>query len=104
MIRKVLAVLLLSMAASACETNSTETNNGSPSPAARVSPTPAASPTIEATPVAQWKAGDKVSVVVNGKTAAAAIVSIDEKAGKATVKIEGETRERTVNLADISKP
>jgi sRNA-binding protein len=104
MFRKVLAVLLLSLAATACESNSSETNNASPSPAARISPTPAPSPTTEATPVAQWKAGDKVNVAVNGKSVAATIVSIDEKVGKATVKVEGEIKERAVNLADISKP
>jgi hypothetical protein len=104
MFRKVLAVLLLSLAATACESNSSETNNASPSPAARISPTPAPSPTTEATSAAQWKAGDKVSVAINGKSVAATIVSIDEKAGKATVKVEGETKERAVNLADISKP
>ena len=104
MIRKLLAVLLLSLAASACESNSSETNNASPSPAARISPTPAPSPTTEATSVAPWKAGDRVSVAMNGKSVAATIVSIDEKAGKATVKVEGETKERAVNLADISKP
>jgi hypothetical protein len=54
--------------------------------------------------VAPWKAGDKVSVAMNGKSVAATIVSIDEKAGKATVKVEGDTKERAVNLADVSKP
>jgi cellulase/cellobiase CelA1 len=103
MIKKVFAVLLLSLAAAACE--STETKEATPSPAAQVSPTPAPSPSVESSPAAAvaWKAGDKVKVTINGSAVAATIVSVDEKAAKATVKVGGETRERTVNLSDIAK-
>ena len=106
MFKKVFAVLLLSFAAAACDSNTTETRTASPSPVAAVSPTPAPSPSVEtsASPAAQWKAGDKVKVTTNGATVAATIVSIDEKAGKATVKVQGEPKERTVNLSDIAKP
>jgi sRNA-binding protein len=62
---------------------------------------------VEAPPpasaVAAWKAGDKVKVTINGSAVEATVVSIDEKAAKATVKVQGETKERTVNLSDIVK-
>jgi cellulase/cellobiase CelA1 len=106
MMKKVFAILLLSLTAAACESNTAETSNATPSPAAQVSPTPAPSPSLEASPAAttQWKAGDKVKVTINGSSVAATIVSIDEKAAKATVKVQGETKERTVDLATIAKP
>jgi len=103
MIKKVFAILLLSLAAAACESSPTETNNATPSPAAQISPTPAPSPSVESSPTAQWKAGDKVKVTINGAAVAATIVSVDEKAAKATVKVQGETKDRTVNLADIAR-
>jgi sRNA-binding protein len=105
MIKKVFAILLLSLAATACESNPTETNNATPSPAAQISPTPAPSPSADTSAVAPaaWKAGDKVKVTINGSAVAATIVSVDEKAAKATIKVQGETKERTVNLADIAK-
>jgi hypothetical protein len=40
---------------------------------------------------------------MNGAAVEATLVSIDEKAAKATVKVQGETKERTVNLSDIVK-
>ena len=106
MIKKVFAVVLLSLMAAACEPGPTNNNNATPSPAVQVSSTPAPSPSVEASPAApvQWKAGDKVKVTINGSAAAATIVSIDEKAAKAVVKVEGEAKERTVNLTDIAKP
>lgn len=105
MIKKVFAVLLLSLAAAACEPGPTETNNATPSPATQISPTPAPSPSVESSPTAQtqWKAGDKVKVTVDGSAVAATIVSVDEKAAKATVKVQSETKERTVNLADLAR-
>ena len=106
MMKKVFAILLLSLTAAACDSNTTETTNATPSPAVQVSPTPAPSPSLEASPVttAQWKAGDKVKVTINGSATAATIVSIDEKAAKAIVKVQGETKERTVDLTSITKP
>jgi hypothetical protein len=50
-----------------------------------------------------WKAGDKVKVTLNGSAVEATIVSIDDKAGKATIKVNGEAKDRTVNLSDIVK-
>lgn len=105
MTKKLLAVLLLSVAAAACEPNSTETTNAKPSPATQTAATPAPSPSLDVTTTApvQWKAGDKVKVTINGSAMEATIVSVDEKAGKVTVKVQGETKERTVNLSDIAK-
>jgi sRNA-binding protein len=105
MTKKLLAVLLLSVAAAACEPNSTETKDAKPSPATQTSATPAPSPSADVTTTApaQWKAGDKVKVTVNGSAMEATIVSVDEKAAKAIVKVQGETKERTVNFADIVK-
>ena len=103
MINKVFAVLLLALLATACEPSPAENTNATPSPAAQISPTPAPSPSIESGPAAQWKAGDKVKVTVDGSAVAATIVSVDEKAGTATVKVQGETKERTVKFADIAK-
>jgi hypothetical protein len=53
--------------------------------------------------MAQLKTGDKVKISVNGAATEATVVSVDEKAGKATVKVQGETKERTVNLSEIVK-
>jgi hypothetical protein len=105
MTRKLFAVLLLSATAAACEPNSTETRDVKPSPATQTSATPAPSPSadVSVTAPVQWKAGDKVKVTINGSLVEAAIVSVDEKAGKVTVKVQGDTKERTVNLSDIAK-
>ena len=105
MTKKLFVVLLLSVAAAACEPNSTETKDVKPSPAAQTAATPAPSPSIDVSTTApvQWKAGDKVKVTVNGSAMEATIVSVDEKAAKAVVKVQGETKERTVNFTDIGK-
>jgi sRNA-binding protein len=102
MIKKIFAVLLLSLTAAACESSPAEKTNATPSPAVQISPTPAPSPSLESS-ATQWKAGDKVKVTVNGSAVDATIVSIDEKAGYATVKVQGETKERTVKFTDIAK-
>ena len=104
MTTKILAVLTLALFISACEPNSNETTP-SPSPTAQPAATAAPSPSLEpaaAAPVAS-KAGDKVKVTINGSAVEATIVSIDEKAGKAVVKVAGETKERTVSLSEIVK-
>jgi hypothetical protein len=49
----------------------------------------------------QVKAGDKVKVSNNGTTSEATVVSVDEKLGQVTVKIQGETKEKTVAIGDI---
>jgi sRNA-binding protein len=106
MTTKLLAVLSLSVLIAACEP-ATDVTKPAASPAAQSTSTPVPSPSPEATApasaVAGWKAGDKVKVTVNGAAVEATIVSIDEKAAKATVKLQGETKERTVNLSDIVK-
>ena len=105
MTTKLIAVLALCLLIAACEP-ATDVTQPTASPAAQ-STTPAPSPSPEATApaaaVAAWKAGDKVKVTVNGAAVEATIVAVDEKAAKATVKVQGETKERTVNLSDIVK-
>ena len=106
MTMKIVAVLLLSLALTACEAGSSETNNNSntavkPSPNAPAV-TPAASAPAEASPAATLKAGDKVNVSDKGRSIDATVVSGDEKAGKVTVKIPGE-KDRAVPIADVKK-
>lgn len=107
MTTKLLAVLFLCLLIAACEPT-TDVTKPTASPATQSTSTPAPSPSVEApasaSAVAAWKAGDKVKVTINGSAVDATVVSIDEKAAKATVKVQGETKERTVNLSDILKP
>lgn len=102
MTTKLLAVIMLALLAGACESNLPETNPA-PSPATSPAATQVPSPAAEAaaTAPAALKAGDKVKVTVSGSAVEATVVSIDDKAGKATVKVQGETKERTVNLVEI---
>ena len=106
MTTKLIAVLALCVLISACEP-ATDVTKPAASPAAQSASTPAPSPSVEApapaSAVAGWKAGDKVKVTINGAAVEATVVAIDEKALKATVKVQGETKERTVNLSDIVK-
>lgn len=118
MTKKICAMLLLSLAISACDSNPAETNSNAnnananapaqvsktaPSPA-QASPTVAPSPSTEQTPApAPLKAGDKVKIMVNGSATEATVVSVDEKLGKVTVKVQGESKERTVPIADITR-
>jgi sRNA-binding protein len=106
MTTKLLAVLSLCVLIAACEPAANE-NKPEPSPAVPSTATPGPSPSPEATApasaAAALKTGDKVKVTINGAAVEAIIVSIDEKGAKATVKIHGETKERTVNLSDIVK-
>jgi protein involved in polysaccharide export with SLBB domain len=105
MTTKILAVLALALFISACEPTSTETNPA-PSPTAQPAATPASTLSTEADhPAANvaFKAGDKVKVTINGSAVEAVIVSVDDKAGKAVVKVAGETKERNVTLSEIVK-
>lgn len=104
MTMKVLGVLCLALVLGACESISPETKP-EPSPAAQATPAQAPSPSAEATVAAPtaWKVGDKVKATINGAPVDATIVSIDEKAAKATIKVQGEAKERTVNLSEIVK-
>ena len=91
MTTKILAVLALALFISACESTQPEAQP-TPSPAVQSAATPASTPATETTPTAKiaLKAGDKVKVTVNGSTVEATIVSIDDKASKAVVKVVGE--------------
>jgi|SRR5262249_42421308 len=105
MTTKIFAVLALALLISACEPASTETNP-TPSPTVQQAATPASTSSAETdhpAPNIAFKAGDKVKVTINGAAVQATIVSFDEKAGKAVVKVAGETKERTVNLSEIVK-
>ena len=108
MTRTIFAVLLLSLSIAACEpappepnsnANSTANANGQASPAPVQSPVSMASPS--ATP--QLKAGDKVKVTISGVISEATVVSMDEKTEQVTVKLQGETKEKTVAIRDIVK-
>jgi hypothetical protein len=44
-----------------------------------------------------------VKVTINGTATDATVVSVDEKAGKVTVKVQGQKEEKTVALADVTK-
>jgi len=105
--KKILAIALLSLAISACESSPAD-NSNSNSPASTptvATPTPVAT-TPEASPAAkaEIKAGDKVKVTINGAATEATVVSVDEKAGKATVKIQGQKENKIVALSEIVKP
>ena len=109
MTRKIFAVMLLSLALTACESatpdnnaNATSpakanTNNQAPSPAASTTPQP--SPTVKA----ELKAGDKVKVAKNGSFVDATVVAVDEKAGNVTVRIQGDSKDTTVSLDNVTK-
>jgi transcription antitermination factor NusG len=107
MTKKIIAMLALTLALSACESSPTENNSNSnaASPNTNTQATPAPVPTssVQSSPVVktEFKAGDKVKVTTNGLTAEATIVSVDEKAGKATVRVQGEKQDKTVAIADI---
>ena len=104
--KKLLAIALLSFALSACESSpadNSNSNNPVNKPAA-ATPAPVTT-TPEASPAAkvEIKAGDKVKVTINGAATEATVVSVDEKAGKATVKIPGQKEDKTVALSEIVK-
>jgi len=104
MTTKILVVLALALFISACEPNSNEPNPG-PSPTVQAAATPASTTSPEASPAVNvaFKAGDKVKVTINGSAVSATIVRFDDKAGTAVVKVEGETKERTVTRSEIVK-
>lgn len=114
MTKKLMAMVLLSLTLAACESAGTENNsnaNSSAKPNQPAASTPAAStpspvsPSPEASaPVkAQVKAGDKVKITIGGTVTDATVISVDEKGGKVTVKIQGQKEEKTVALADVIK-
>lgn len=107
MTRKIFAVMLLSLGLTACEPATTDNNANSPAKANTNSqaPTPAASPTPQPSPSvkAELKAGDKVKVADNGSFVDATVVAVDEKAGKVTVKLQGNGKDTTVSLDNVAK-
>ena len=109
MTKKLFAVVLLSLTLAACEPASTENNsnaNSSATPNTPAASTPAPvspSPEPSASVKPQIKAGDKVKVTINGAATDATVFSVDEKAGKVTVKLQGQKEEKTVAIADVIK-
>ncbi len=104
--KKILAIALLSMAISACESNTSDNSNAAKPATTPAAATPApATPTPEMSPAAkvEIKAGDKVKVNLAGVVTEATVVNIDEKAGKATVKIAGQKEDKVVGLSDVVK-
>ena len=106
MTRTVFALLFLCLGIAACDPPAADPNANANTKAnanVQAPATPAATPVTEATPAVKppLKAGDKVKVTANGSTVEATIVSVDEKAGKVTVKVQGETKEKTVAIADV---
>jgi len=109
MSRTILAVLFLSLTMAACDSSVTDNNSNANSqakttPSTQTSPTPAPStPEPSVSLQQQFKAGDKVKVVINGSSADATVVKVDEKLGKVAVKLEGQTEEKTVAISDVTK-
>ena len=107
MTKKLFALVILSLTLAACEPAGTENNTNANSNAKSNNPaasTPApASPEPSPSVRAQLKAGDKVKVTINGSASDATVVSVDEKSGKVTVKVEGQKEEKTVAIADVTK-
>jgi len=104
--KKILAIALLSFAITACESNPTDDSNAvKPTNAAPAATAAPATPTPEMSPAAkiELKAGDRVKVTMNGVATEATIVSIDERTGRATVKIQGEKENKIVALSDVVK-
>ena len=108
MTRKLIVMLALSFALSACESEPAENNSNANAtkPATQSTPAPVSTPAQEASPAAkaELKAGDKVRVMVNGASTQATVVSVDEKAGKVTIRVDGEKQDKTVALTDVARP
>ena len=107
MYRMIFAVMLLSLALTGCESATTDNNTNATNPAKAntnsQAPAPAATPQPSPSVKAELKAGDKVKVAGNESTMDATVVSVDEKAGKVTVRIQGEGKDTTVSLDNVSK-
>ena len=104
--KKLFALAFLSLTLAACEPASTDNTNSNTKPATPVAATPGPvtpSPEAIASVKPPVKAGDKVKVTINGTATEATVVSVDEKAGKVTVKIAGQKEDKTVAIADVTK-
>ena len=108
---KILAVAFLALALTACESsteNANSSNENKPAATSRAATpattsSPASVPASSPAASTQFKAGDKVKVTINGSSNDATVVSVDEKAGKATVKIQGQKEDKTVAISAVSK-
>ena len=105
---KIFAIALLALALTACESsteNANSTNDNKPAAATPAPATPAATVSPASSPAAslQLKAGDKVKVTTNGSSTEATVVSVDEKAGKVTVRMAGQKDEKTVAISAVVK-
>lgn len=101
--KKIFALALLSLSLAACEPSNTD-NNSTANKASSDKPvaaTPTPAPVASVNP--QIKAGDKVKVTINGSATDAMVVSVDEKGGKVTVKIQGQKEDKTVAIGDVVK-
>ncbi len=108
MTTKLFAVVLLALALAACDSSSTpESTNAnrtvdhpapaSPNPSEQATPAPASTQSP-----AQFKAGDKVKVKLDGSPSDATVVSVDDKSGKVTVKLSSGA-EKTVAIGDVTR-
>jgi len=104
MTKKLFAVLLLSLTITACEPAGTDNNSNANSNARPAASTPApVSPEPSSSVKPQVKAGDKVKTTINGSATDATVVSVDEKSGKVTIKVDGQKEEKTVAITDVIK-
>jgi glucose/arabinose dehydrogenase len=101
--KKLFALGLLSLTLAACEPASTDNTNSNTRPATSTPAPVTPSPEPIASVKPPVKAGDKVKVTINGTASEATVVSVDEKAGKVTVKIAGQKEDKTVAIADVTK-
>ena len=108
MSRKIFAVLLLSLTIPACDSSLTDNNSSGHSntrTTADVTASPAPvtpAPQPSASGQQQFKAGDKVKVAIDGSSKDATVVKVDETLSKVTIKLEGQTEEKTVPMSDVS--
>ena len=107
MTTKLFAVVLLSLTLAACEPASTDNNsnanNAKPNTNTAASTPAPVSPSPEPNASVKLKAGDKVKATINGAATDATVVSVDEKSGKVTVKLQGQKEEKTIAIADVVK-
>ena len=105
MTKKLFALVILSLTLAACEPSTNENNSNAKPATAPVSTPAPVSPSPEPSPAAKpsLKAGDKVKITINGFATDATVVSVDEKAGKVTVKVPGQKEEKTVAITDVVK-
>jgi hypothetical protein len=109
MTKTLIAMLALTFALSACESetpdNNSNANAARPNATTQATPATLSTASPEASPAArsELKAGDKVKVTTNGASVQATVVSVDEKAGKVTVSVPGEKENRTLAIADVVK-